>query len=736
MLSSAVKSTCRKYVTKSSSLGLPSTPIPSSPFSSLSKSKSASTYSYNGCRRTLARSFASSVTRRNDVPETGLGEDGMMPPERIRNIAIIAHVDHGKTTLVDQLLRQSGTIKRLSALEQIQYTPSATTSTATKVTADSSIDDGFVTRLMDSNDLERERGITILSKCTSVNYKGNMINIVDTPGHADFGGEVERIMSMVDGVALVVDATEGPMTQTRFVLSKALKRGLKPLVVMNKADRPSARPAMVESDLFDLFAILGASDDQMEYPLLYASAKQGWATTELPANNEPPPGAITEDGGSSTAMTPLFETIMSHVPPPTHLSRTDPFSMLTVQVENDPFVGVLYLGRIHSGVVRVGDTLWALDSEGNKVGDGKVKKLYSRAGLERFELEASGAGEIVSIAGIKGGGVNVTLVASKGWDESGPQPLPTTPIDPPTISITVFPNDSPLAGTEGSKLTSQMIRERIMKESQTNVALNVLPGPSAESLELRGRGVLHLGVLLETMRREGFELSVGSPKAVMKPDPEDPSKVLEPIEECTILVREEYAGTVIQKLTMRRGEVVSYDEAEPGFVRIVIDVPARGLIGYMAGEFKNDVHGEGTINHIFKSYQPHKGEIDTGRNGALISMARGETSGYAMAPLQARGVMFIHPQTQVYPGQVIGECSKAQNITVNPCLKKELTNFRSAGADEKIVLASPRIMNLEESIAYMGDDELVEITPLHIRLRKAELDPRKALAGSKKKPGK
>lgn len=362
---------------------------------------------------------------------------------------------------------------------------------------------------------------------------------------------------------------------------------------MNKADRPSARPAMVESDLFDLFAILGATDEQMEYPLLYASAKQGWATTELPANNEPPPGAIVQDGESSTAMTPLFETIMSHVPPPTHLSRTDPFSMLTVQVENDPFVGVLYLGRIHSGVVRVGDTLWALDSDGNKVGDGKVKKLYSRAGLERFELEASGAGEIVSIAGIKGGGVNVTLVASKGWDESGPQPLPTTPIDPPTISITVFPNDSPLAGTEGSKLTSQMIRERIMKESQTNVALNVLPGPSAESLELRGRGVLHLGVLLETMRREGFELSVGSPKAVMKPDPEDPSKVLEPIEECTILVREEYAGTVIQKLTMRRGEVVSYDEAEPGFVRIVIDVPARGLIGYMAGEFKNDVHGEG-----------------------------------------------------------------------------------------------------------------------------------------------
>ncbi|KAJ3510630.1 hypothetical protein NLJ89_g4561 [Agrocybe chaxingu] len=643
-------------------------------------------------------------------------------------------LDHGKTTLVDQLLRQSGTIKQLSATEQLLYTPTSSSGSAasgSSMTADAQIEDGFVTRVMDSNDLERERGITILSKCTSVNYNGNLINIVDTPGHADFGGEVERIMSMVDGVALVVDATEGPMTQTRFVLSKALARGLRPLVVLNKADRPTSRPAQVESDLFDLFATLGATDEQADYPLLYASAKQGWAQPTLP-----PPSL---EQPSSPSMTPLFNLIMSHVPSPRQLTRSGPFAMLTVQIEADPYVGILYLGRIHSGVLRIGDTLHALNAAGQKVGEGKVKKIYGRRGLERIEKDSAGAGEIVSIAaGVKinvagQGGVNLTLVHPDGWGSEGPQALPTTPIDPPTISIVIHANDSPLAGKEGTKLTSQLIRDRIYKEAETNVALTVLPGATSESLELRGRGVLHLGVLLETLRREGFEVSVGPPKAVLIPDPKtnpegkEKGAWLEPIEECTVIVKEEYAGSVVQKLTMRKGEMRSYDSGDPeeGWVRVVMDVPARGLIGYMAGEFKNDVHGQGTINHIFKGYEPYKGAIDTGRNGALISMMTGESSGYAMAPLQARGTLFIHPQTQVYPGMVIGESSKAADLYLNPCVKKQLTNIRAAGADEKIVLASPRVLTLEEALAYMADDELVEVTPTSIRLRKKDLESAK-----------
>ncbi|KAK0236873.1 P-loop containing nucleoside triphosphate hydrolase protein [Armillaria nabsnona] len=615
--------------------------------------------------------------------------------ENIRNIAIIAHVDHGKTTLVDQLLRQSGT----------------STAGANETPTD---------RVMDSNDLEKERGITILSKCTSIKYRDNLINIVDTPGHADFGGEVERVLSMVDGVALVVDATEGPMTQTRFVLGKALARGLKSLVVLNKADRPTSRPAQVESDLFDLFATLGATDDQMDYPVVYASAKEGWATFD-----QPPPSPTNGN------MQPLFDLILSQVPPPTHLSPDAPFSMLTVQIESDSYVGMLYLGRIQSGQLRVGDTLWALDAEGNKVGDGKVKKIFSRAGLERVEREEAAAGEIVSIAGIKIqagiGGVNVSLV-SPGDDV---KPLRTTPIDPPTISVRIYPNDSPVAGKEGSKLTSQVIRERLLREAETNVALRVLPGVTAESLELRGRGVLHLGVLFETLRREGFEFTIGPPKAVMIPDPDNPGQNLEPIEDCVIIVKEEWAGTVIQKLTMRKGEMKNYEPAEPGFMRIEMEVPARGLLGYMAGEFKNDVHGEGTLNHIFLGYMPYKGPIDTGRNGSLISMSLGESSAYAIAPLQARGIMFIHPTTNVYPGMVIGECSKASDLYVNPCEKKKLTNIRAAGADEKLVIASPRIMSLEESIAYMADDELVEVTPKAIRLRKAVLDQKKRMRGGK-----
>ncbi|KAJ7763172.1 P-loop containing nucleoside triphosphate hydrolase protein [Mycena maculata] len=655
---------------------------------------------------------------------TRLNAAELMPMDKMRNIAIIAHVDHGKTTLVDQLLRQSGTLKPLASAAAAD--PTAQTHTD---------------RVMDSNDLERERGITILSKCTSVFYTPttdagtHLINIVDTPGHADFGGEVERILSMVDGVALVVDATEGPMTQTRFVLSKALARGLKPLVVLNKSDRPTSRPAQVEADLFDLFATLGASDEQMEYPVLYASAKQGWAVTDLAAMPTQAAAEASLVATPSAGMKPLFDMVLEHCPAP-QLSRTDgAFSMITIQIESDPYVGTLYLGRVHSGVVRPGDALIGIDPQGNKVGEGRVKKIYVRVGMERVERDEAGAGEIISIAGIKGGGVNVTLLSA---DTAEPTPLPSTPIDPPTISVVVHANSSPLGGTEGTKLTSQMIKERIHREALTDVALSVLPGPTSDSLEVRGRGVLHLGILLETLRREGFELLLGPPKAVLRKDAET-GETLEPVEACTIVVREEYAGGVVQKLTQRKGEMRSYDAGsantggEGGWVRIEMDVPARGLIGYMAGEFGNDVHGQGTLNHTFKGYEPFKGVIETGRNGSLISMAQGEASAYSIMPLQARGTLFIPPGTQVYSGMVIGESSKSLDMYVNPCLKKQLTNVRSAGADEKLVIASPKIMNMEESIAYMADDEMVEITPKSVRLRKTELNMDKRMKSLKGK---
>ncbi|KAJ6482819.1 GTP-binding protein TypA [Mycena vitilis] len=675
----------------------------------------------------------------------------LMPMEKMRNIAIIAHVDHGKTTLVDQLLRQSGTIKPLAFNAAGGADPAV---------------ENHTDRVMDSNDLERERGITILSKCTSVFYTPttdagtHLINIVDTPGHADFGGEVERILSMVDGVALVVDATEGPMTQTRFVLSKALARGLKPLVILNKSDRPTSRPAQVEADLFDLFATLGASDEQMEYPVLYASAKQGWAVTDLAAmpaqDSVEASSAQVTLAQSHAGMKPLFDMVLEHCPPPKG-SRTDDaaFSMITIQIESDPYVGTLYLGRVHSGVLRPGDALIAIDPEGNKVGDGRVKKIYVRVGMERVERDEAGAGEIISIAGIKGGGVNVTLLSAdeKTWPGGVPQPLPSTPIDPPTISVVVHANSSPLGGSEGTKLTSQMIKERIYREALTDVALSVLPGPTSDSLEVRGRGVLHLGILLETLRREGFELLVGPPKAVLRKDPTT-GEMLEPVEECTIVVREEYAGGVVQKLTQRKGEMRSYDVVDEdvgagaaagsegasgggqgGWVKIEMDVPARGLIGYMAGEFGNDVHGQGSLNHTFKGYEPYKGPIETGRNGSLISMSQGEASAYSLVPLQARGVLFITPTTQVYSGMVIGESSKSLDMYVNPCLKKQLTNVRSAGADEKLVLASPKLMTMEESIAYMADDEMVEITPKSVRLRKTELDMNRRMKSVKGKQG-
>ncbi|KAH0580212.1 hypothetical protein H2248_001732 [Termitomyces sp. 'cryptogamus'] len=409
----------------------------------------------------------------------------------------------------------------------------------------------------------------------------------------------------------------------------------------------------------------------------------------------------------------LFDFILVHVPPPIHLDHPRPFSMLTVQIERYPYVGMLYVGRIHSGILRVGDVLCTLDAEGQKVGEGKVKKIFARKGLDRIEKDAAGAGEIVSVAGVKNA---VMLVQMEGWGEEGPKPLPVRYQRPLTDLQYRYTSKPTLAGTSGSKLTSQLIREHIYMEAGTNVALR-LPSPVSESLELCGNGVLHLGVLLE-MLREGFELAVGPPKAVMIPDPDAEGRMLEPIEECTVLVRGEYAGAVVQKLTIRKGEMVSYETDEEGWVKVVMDIPARGLIGYMAGEFGNDVHGQGTINHIFKAYMPYRGAIDTGRNGALISMAAGETSGYALAPLQARGTMFVGPGEQVYPGMIIGESSKPLDLHLNPCVKKQLTNIRSVIADDKIVLSPPRAMSLEEMLAYVGDDELVEVTPGRVRLRK------------------
>ncbi|KAF5367751.1 hypothetical protein D9758_009863 [Tetrapyrgos nigripes] len=683
-------------------------------------------------------------------------------------------VDHGKTTLVDQLLRQSGTLKRLSPQEQLQLTPAASASSASGPgEAVTRLDNGFITRVMDSNDLEKERGITILSKCTSIMWKGTQINIVDTPGHADFGGEVERIMSMVDSVALVVDATEGPMTQTRFVLSKALERGLKPVVVLNKADRPTSRPAQVESDLFDLFATLGATDEQMDYPVMYASAKQGWAQLEAPAlTNTAELDTEAYEADPDKNMKPLLDLILSSAPAPSQLSRTDPFSMLTVQLESDPYLGTLYLGRIHSGEIKIGDEVVALaplaspspgssaptPAEGPQIlSTGKIKKIFSRLGLERIERPSAGAGEIVSLAlsSLKlppgTSGINLTF-SSSSTPPSQLQPLPSTPISPPTISTFIYPNDSPFAGKEGNKLTSQVIRDRLYKEAETNVALRVLPGPTTESLELRGRGILHLGVLFEQMRREGFEFAIGPPKAVLLPNPEFIEKgwninertgdgMLEPIEECVIRVKEEYAGSVIEKLTLRKGEMMNYASGaeaagEEGYVRIDMEVPARGLIGYMAGEFKNDVHGEGTLNHIFSRYAPYSGPIASRRSGSLICMAQGESSAYAMAPLQARalgGGMFISPGMDVYPGLVIGETNRTGDLQVNPTVKKQLTNIRAAGADDKIVLAPPKQMTLEEYISFMEEGEVVEVTPKSVRLRKVNFKMRgKAPGGGKK----
>ncbi|ORX91615.1 small GTP-binding protein [Basidiobolus meristosporus CBS 931.73] len=599
----------------------------------------------------------------------------------IRNIGIIAHVDHGKTTLVDSLLRQSGTLQNLSDV-----------------------------RVMDSNALEKERGITILSKVTSIMYKNHRINIVDTPGHADFGGEVERILSMVDGVALVVDATEGPMTQTKFVLSKALEAGLKPLVVINKVDRPTARTAEVDSELLDLFMTLGANDDQLEYPIVYASGKDGWAVENV--------------GDEPQNMNPLFDLILDRVPSP-NVDRSSPFSMLVTQIESNPYLGKCFLGKITSGTIKVNDRLHALDPEGNVTDEARVTKLFTRTGLEQIIVDEAGAGDIITIAGVKNATVNSTLC-----NPEVVTPLPSTPVDPPTVSMFFGVNDSPIAGQEGKYLTSTMIRDRLLKEAETNVALSVSQTAGQEGVEVCGRGELQLGILIETMRREGFELSISPPRVVLRKDPKT-GATLEPVEEVTIDVDHEFTGTIIEKLAQRKAEMKIFTEAGDK-ARLIFHCPTRGLLGYHA-EFKNDTRGLGVLNHIFHAWEPYKGEMEKTRKGALVSTAVGDSTSYALSLIEPRGKLFVLPGNKIYTGMVIGEYSKdTSDLEVNPVRAKAVNNMRAAGKDDAIKLSPIKPMSLEEIIAYVGNDEVVEVTPESIRLRKKELDPTKRKQRSKK----
>lgn len=602
----------------------------------------------------------------------------------LRNIAIIAHVDHGKTTLVDELLKQSGAFRDNQAVSE---------------------------RAMDSNDIERERGITILAKCTSVEWNAARINIVDTPGHADFGGEVERILSMVDGVCLLVDAAEGPMPQTKFVLAKALALGLRPIVVLNKVDKPDAEPDRALNEVFDLFANLGADDDQLDFPHVYASGRSGWADMEL--------------DGPRKDLSALFDLIVAHVPAPKVLARVDePFSMLATTLSADPYLGRILTGRVESGRIGTGTTLKALSRTGDRLEQFRVTKILAFRGLNQTAIDEAVAGDIVTLAGMTKATVADTLCALE-VDTA----LPAQPIDPPTITVTFGINDSPLAGRDGSKVQSRVIRERLMKESEVNVAIKVADTPGGDAFEVSGRGELQMGVLIENMRREGFELSISRPRVIFQ----DIDGVRnEPIEEVTIDVDDEYSGAVIDKLTgERKGDLVEMKPAGVGKTRIIAHVPSRGLIGYQ-GQFLTDTRGTGVLNRIFHGWTPHKGPIQGRRQGVLISTEAGVSVAYALWNLEDRGRMFIGPQEQVYVGMLIGEHARENDLEVNPLKGKKLTNVRASGTDEAVRLTPHIKMSLEEAIAYIDDDELVEVTPKIIRLRKRLLDPNERKRQSRK----
>ncbi|HYC25038.1 MAG TPA: translational GTPase TypA [Roseiarcus sp.] len=590
----------------------------------------------------------------------------------LRNIAIIAHVDHGKTTLVDRLLQQSGAFRENQRVAE---------------------------RVMDSNDLERERGITILAKATSVVWKGVRINIVDTPGHADFGGEVERILSMVDGAIVLVDAAEGPMPQTKFVVGKALKIGLKPIVCVNKVDKGDARPSEVVDEVFDLFAALDASDAQLDFPIVYGSAKQGW----MAASPE----------GPKTNMAPLFDLVLRHVEPPR--VGAGGFRMLGTLLEANPYLGRVITGRIFSGSIRPNAPVKVLDHSGAVVEQGRVSKILAFRGIDRSPIEEAEAGDIVAIAGLEKFNVADTLAASE-VDE----PLHAQPIDPPTLSMTFLVNDSPLAGTEGDKVTSRVIRERLLKEAAGNVALRVEPAPNTDAFVVSGRGELQLAILIETMRREGFELGVSRPKVVVRRDAD--GRLLEPIEEIVIDVDEEHAGVVVQKMSERKGEMVEMRPSGGGRLRLVFRAPTRGLIGYL-GELLTDTRGTAVMNRLFHAFGPWRGEIVGRRNGVLIANDAGEAVAYAMWNLEDRGPMMIEPGAKVYQGMIVGEHTRGNDLEVNVLKGKKLTNIRTHSKDEAVRLTPPIQMTLEKALAYIDDDELVEVTPRSIRLRKSLLDP-------------
>jgi GTP-binding protein len=597
----------------------------------------------------------------------------------LRNIAIIAHVDHGKTTLVDQLLAQSGVFRANEAT---------------------------VERAMDSNDQERERGITILAKCTSVLWKGEAgetrINIIDTPGHADFGGEVERILGMVDGCVLLVDAEEGVMPQTKFVLGKALKMGLRPIVCLNKVDRPHADPDKVLNAAFDLFDTMGATDEQLDFPHIYASGKNGWATLDM---SQP-----------SDTLAPLFDLIVRHVPGPKAEARKDgPFQMLSVLIESDPFLGRLLTGRVESGKAVPGMPIKALARDGKEIERGRITKVLAFRGLKRQPIDGSEAGDIVAIAGLSKATVADTLCAIEVMDA-----LPAQPIDPPTISMTVAVNDSPLAGREGDKVQSRVIRDRLLREAESNVAIKVTETQGSDAYEVAGRGELQLGVLIENMRREGFELSISRPRVVYQQD--ENGKKLEPIEDVVIDVDEEFSGVVIEKLSARKAELKDMGPSGAGKTRITLQAPSRSLIGYQ-GEFLTDTRGSGVLNRVFSHYEPYKGAIEGRRNGVLVSNSDGETAAYALWNLEERGVMFVGGGEKCYQGMIIGENSRSDDLDVNPMKAKQLTNVRASGKDEAVRLTPPRRPTLEQAIAYIEDDELVEVTPKSIRLRKSVLNP-------------
>ena len=592
------------------------------------------------------------------------------PAQNLRNIAIIAHVDHGKTTLIDAIMKQSGLFRDNQAVDE---------------------------RVMDSGDLEKERGITILAKPTSINWQDTRINIIDTPGHADFGGEVERVLDMADGVILLTDVAEGPMPQTKFVLGKALAQGLRPIVVINKVDRPDGRPNEVVDEVFDLFVSLDASPEQLDFPILYASGRDGWCATEL------------DDARDN--LHPLLDIILAHVPPPI-VEPDKPFAMLATLLDSDPYIGRCLTGRVLQGKATLNAAVKAINLNGDQIETGRLTKLLRFEGTKRVPVDEVQAGDLICIAGLTKASVADTI-----GDPSITDALASTPIDPPTMSVTITVNDSPFAGQEGKKVTSTVIRERLLAEVETNVAITFAESDNKDAFEIGGRGELQLGVLIETMRREGFEMNVSRPKVLLR---NENGQKLEPVEEVTIDVDEEFSSTVVDSMNRRKAKMMDMRSAGAGKSRIVFHAPSRGLIGYQS-RFLTQTRGTGVLNRVFHEYAPYSGDIPGRRNGALIASETGTAVAYALFNLQDRGVMFIDPQTPVYHGMIVGEHSRDNDLEINVLKGKKLTNIRASGSDEAVILTPPRRMSLEEMMAYVEFDELLEVTPTSLRLRKRYL---------------